>query len=171
MSLYILFCFEWVMVPDEDLVSNSTFFREFFLFIKYIVAVALTLYLFPWANIPNSLLVLYFQMTALSPLGSCVSFCFVPVNIYIWWISGWLNMWWYSKYLSAWIRDDRVCVDILRQQVLGCLVFWHCFVTLAFCARVSCRDNWGFEMVPLDGIGGSVCLGNSTGRKWTFPFF
>ena len=50
------------------------FSESSFLFIKSIVSIDLTPYLFLCANLPNSLLMLHCQISALYPLKSCVSF-------------------------------------------------------------------------------------------------
>ena len=68
------------MAAEKDRVSNSAFLREFFSVYKSIVSVALTLYLFICANLPNEFIMLHFQISALSPYMSCVSLCFVSSN-------------------------------------------------------------------------------------------
>ena len=57
--------------------------------------------------------------------------------------------------MAAWLRSDRGCSVIFGQQGLGCLGCWHVFVTLAIHARVFCRYNWCYKMVPLAVIGGA----------------
>ena len=99
------------------------------------------------------------QISNLSPLMSCVSFCFFPTESYIWCICGLLNMCWASKYMDARLWNYCGCSVLVGLRGLVCLGFWNCFSTLAIRARVSCRDNQVLEMVPLDGIGGAFVLG------------
>ena len=146
------------MAADEGRVSNSKFFREFFLVYKSIVYVAFAPYLCICANLPNQLLMVHFQISGLYLLSSCVSLCFVPAKSYVKCICGWLNICWASKYMASWLRNYCGCSVLGRRQVLVCLGCWHCFVTLTIRARVFCRYNQWFKMVPLAVIGGA-CFG------------
>ena len=70
--------------------------------------------------------------------------------------------WIFVEPVNIWLLDYEVIVDVhvfFGRRDMGCLGYLHCFSTLEMCARVSCRNDRGFDIVTLAGIGGAFLGG------------